>query len=263
MITGDQPQITVLMSVYNAEEYLERSIQSILDQSFRDFEFLIINDGSTDKSYEILKQFIAKDGRIILIDQGNIGLTKSLNKGLHLARTEWIARQDADDFSHPERLQKQYDYLLANPDVKLLGSNSIDKYKDGHTSEWGHYDSEQLQKITYFKTPFPHSTAIFHKQTAIDLGGYDENLRTAQDMDLWIKFLKTSRIEMLKTPLITRTVDDNSISGRKKFQQFKNALSIRLKHSPNRKCKMIYHSLRSLFIANLPLWIIKLRHKIQ
>ena len=115
------PKVTVLMSVYNGEKYLQEAIDSILEQTFKDFEFLIINDGSTDKTGEILESY--HDLRIKIINnEKNIGLTKSLNKGLKLARGEYIARQDADDISMPERLEKEVEFLETHQDYAVVGA---------------------------------------------------------------------------------------------------------------------------------------------
>jgi len=117
----DRPKISVIMSVYNGEKYLREAIESILNQTFRDFEFIIINDGSTDKTSEILSSY--NDPRIVIINnKRNIGLTKSLNKGLKMVKGEYIARQDADDVSLPERLERMVNFLDMNRDVGLLGS---------------------------------------------------------------------------------------------------------------------------------------------
>ena len=105
------PTISVLMSVYNGELCLAEAIESILNQTFRDFEFLIINDGSTDSSWEIIQRYAEKDQRIVPITQENIGLTKSLNKGILIAKGEFIARQDSDDLSLPKRFDKQLPWV--------------------------------------------------------------------------------------------------------------------------------------------------------
>src|SRR5659263_168424 len=108
------PKVTVLMAVYNGERYLREAIESILGQSFADFEFFIVNDGCTDSSRDIILSY--RDPRIRLIDnQENIGLTKSLNIGLSLASGEYVARQDADDISYPTRIEKQIEYFETYP----------------------------------------------------------------------------------------------------------------------------------------------------
>ena len=116
-----KPKVTVLMSVYNGERYLHESIESILNQTFKDFGFLIINDGSTDNTPKILKSY--KDQRIkIISNKNNLGLTKSLNKGIKLAKGEYIARQDVDDVSLSERLEKQVKFLNSYPSYAAVGT---------------------------------------------------------------------------------------------------------------------------------------------
>src|SRR3989337_2996755 len=113
-------KVSVIMSVYNGERHLRESVDSILNQTFQDFEFIIINDGSKDQSKYILESY--KDERIKLIHNKNMGLTKSLNIGISIAKGKYIARQDADDISEPERLKTQYDFMEANPGLGLIGS---------------------------------------------------------------------------------------------------------------------------------------------
>ena len=256
---NSHPPITVLMSVYNAATELGETIQSVLQQSFTDFEFLIINDGSTDSSGQILEYYAAKDQRIRIITQENTGLTKALNKGLSLAKGSLIARQDSDDHALPHRLQIQYDLFQNNQNLVLAGGNSIDRYQGGFTSEWGAYSADELHEIITLKTPFPHSTAMYKKHSALKIGGYDERYQTSQDFDFWIRLAARGDVTMCAEPLIIRHVGENSISSKKKFQQFKDALAIRLKHNPNRRMKALYISIRALLIAYLPKAILKYR----
>ena len=115
------PKVSVVMSVYNSEPFIRDAIKSILGQSFQDFEFIIINDGSTDGSLQIIQSY--GDSRIRITSQENLGLTKSLNKGIGIARGEYIARQDADDISEPSRLEKQVAVLEQNSRAVLVSSN--------------------------------------------------------------------------------------------------------------------------------------------
>src|SRR5690349_9241462 len=116
-----KPVFTVLMPVYNGEKYLREAIDSILAQTLTDFEFLIIDDGSKDRSVDIIKSYA--DPRINLVkNEVNLGISKTLNRGIEIAAAEFIARMDADDISHPTRLQKQYDYLIKNPECALLST---------------------------------------------------------------------------------------------------------------------------------------------
>ncbi|MDD4353774.1 MAG: glycosyltransferase family A protein, partial [Candidatus Nanoarchaeia archaeon] len=119
-------RISVIMSAYNTERYIAEAIESILNQTFKDFEFIIIDDGSTDDSLKIIKRYVKKDRRIKLIhNKKNIGLTKSLNKGLKIAKGQYIARMDADDISLPQRFQIQYDFLEKNKDIFLIGTTAF------------------------------------------------------------------------------------------------------------------------------------------
>src|SRR4029079_12299348 len=115
------PRVTVLMSVYNGERFIEATVRSVLGQTFSEFEFLIVNDGSTDRTRELVASY--NDPRVRLVDNnGNIGQTRSLNRGLRMAAGELIARQDSDDVSEPERLRKQVNFMDSHPEVALLGT---------------------------------------------------------------------------------------------------------------------------------------------
>src|SRR6266849_5646808 len=116
----DPRLISVVMAVYNSAAVVGEAIESVLDQTFGDFEFIIIDDGSTDSSGEILREYARRDGRINLYAQGNSGLIASLNRGCRLAKGRYIARMDADDISLPTRLEKQFRYLEAHPEVGVL-----------------------------------------------------------------------------------------------------------------------------------------------
>jgi glycosyltransferase involved in cell wall biosynthesis len=186
-----KPLVTVLMSVYNGEKFLREAIESILSQIFTDFEFLIINDASTDSSREIVLSY--QDDRIRLIDsEENIGLTKSLNKGLKLARGEYIARMDADDISAPERLQKQFDYLENNPSLTVVGSWAFLIDENGKPIGESHIPADfgSIMGDLFFYNPIMHSTTFFNKEFILRIGGYDENFIRAQDYELWIRIIK-------------------------------------------------------------------------
>ena len=183
------PQVTVLMAVYNGNRYLREAVDSMLGQTFTDFEFIIINDSSTDTSREILSTY--SDSRIRVVEnEQNIGLTKSLNRGLSLARGEYVARMDADDRSHSERLQKQVAYLDAHPNVAVLGTqhNTINA-KGILMPFWTikrPVDPLAFRWCWIFDNPIAHSTAVFRRGIVWGvLGGYDENFRTSQDFELW------------------------------------------------------------------------------
>ena len=169
--------LTVLMSVYNGSRFLREAIESILNQTFYDFEFIIINDGSTDRTAEILATYQDKRIRIVR-NSDNIGLTKSLNEGLKLARGKYIARQDADDISLPKRLERQISYLEAQPDIALLGTwaNSIDERGKILWEMRPPSDPSLLRWSMLFNNNMIHSSVMFNAAKAMDIGGYDSSM---------------------------------------------------------------------------------------
>jgi len=184
------PKVSVVMSVYNSERYLLEAVESILRQTFTDFEFIIVDDGSTDGTWEILTSYATEDPRIVLIrNEKNIGLTQSLNKGLVLARGEYIARQDADDVSEPERLEKQVAYLEAYPLVGLVGTAYEIISGDGQllTTVYPPTDNGALQERLLEGNCFCHGAVVFRRICLAHVGGYREAFRTAQDHDLWLR----------------------------------------------------------------------------
>lgn len=231
----NEPEITVLMSVYNGANTLGPVMESILNQTYGDYEFLIINDGSKDDTENILREYASQDQRIRIIDQENVGLTKSLNKGIKLARGQYIARQDADDCSKPRRLEIQLKLFKKIPKVNLIGSNSEDHYDDlGEIHEWGYFAPETLKKVVFQRTPFPHSSVMMRTGVVRELGGYNESYQTTQDAELWMRFAKNGAILMCADKLIERHIHKNSISSTKQFQQWKDGFDARRRLAPNK-----------------------------
>ena len=247
------PAITVLMAAYNAEHIISASIQAILDQDFTDFEFIIINDGSTDGTLNLLNAFAAKDARIKIIDQANTGLTKALNFGLLQAQGEFIARIDADDIALPNRLSLQHSLMKENKDIILSGGDCISIYPQGGEVHWGYMDEATLRWATFLKTPFAHSTAMFRKDAALRLGGYDESFITAQDMECWMRMTKAGRVVMLDHPLIRRHITGDAISVKRRWRQFYDAMRARWRHNSwGRRPYALYYGCRSMLINLLP-----------
>ena len=184
------------MPVYNGERSLREAIGSILAQTFTDFEFLIVNDGSTDLTGRIVREF--SDPRIRVIENpDNVGLQKSLNAGLRLAKGAYVARQDADDISEPQRLERQYAYMEANRDVALLGCwyREIDAQGQVRAKVRPSSDPTELQWALLFYCPFVHSGVMFRRTQFLEgIGFYDEAIRYGEDHDLW---LRASRLKPL------------------------------------------------------------------
>lgn len=193
------------MSVYNGERYLREAVESILNQTFTDFEFIIIDDGSTDSTWDILAEYATRDRRIVLMrNEENIGLTKSLNRGLRVARGKYIARQDADDISMPERLAKQVSVLDTRPQVVLVGASARQVDETGCPigkairQENPHFNRWRL----LFGNYMIHSTTMFRREIALQIGGYDESLPYAQDYDLWSRLCSVGEVTQVQEILV-------------------------------------------------------------
>jgi glycosyltransferase involved in cell wall biosynthesis len=187
------PTVTVLMTVFNAGRFFESSIRSIVTQTFRDFEFLIIDDASTDGSAELAEAWATRDPRIKVIRNAtNKGQTACLNLGLGLARGRWIARHDADDLAHPTRLAIQHRLTTSRPEIVLLGTNG--RIIDEQDRLVGLLDAPLSQQgITWtapFLNPFMHTSVMFRAGIIRDeFGGYDQGYQIAQDYELWTRVI--------------------------------------------------------------------------
>jgi len=224
------PKISVVMSVYNGEEFLQESVESILNQTFTDFEFIIINDGSTDSTPKILEEYAARDKRIVLIQQENMGLTRSLNKGIKVARGKFIARHDADDISFINRLEKLY-FIARQTGSDIVGSQAYsyinNKFKINPKTEY--LENISLSRLK-FGNIFVHGT-LFFKSKLLKQYMYDEEFRYAQDYELVTRLLKSNKsIYIINDVLYFLRISDESISNIKKDKQIRCAKLICKKH---------------------------------
>jgi glycosyltransferase involved in cell wall biosynthesis len=185
------PKVTVLMSVYNGEKYLRQAVDSILHQTFTDFEFIVIDDGSTDGTKAILDSYT--DPRIVrLTNETNIGLTASLNRGLKIARGTYIARMDADDIGLPQRLRRQVQFLDSHPDIDVLGTNIevIDDWGRPHPrSAAGSWPTQpgMVRWLLFFRCSIMHPTVMVRRAVYERLNGYNPQFLQAQDYELWLR----------------------------------------------------------------------------
>lgn len=189
------PKVTVLLSVFNGEKFLHEAIESVLNQTFKDFEFLIINDGSNDSSLDVILSY--NDPRVRLIEnKRNIGLTRSLNKGLKLAKGQYIARMDSDDISMPNRFDEQIRYFKKHPDVAVLGTSA---YRiDENSKIIGKLISlVNPDKKLFEQNQLSHGSVMFEKKVINSLGGYDELFRYSQDYELWLRVAQRNKVRNL------------------------------------------------------------------
>ena len=209
------PRVSVLLSVYNGAAFVGEAIESILEQTFSDFELLVIDDASTDASFEVVTNY--RDPRVRMIrNESNLGLTRSLNIGLASARGEFVARQDADDLSHRERLRRQVDFLDANPSVALLGTQAatLANRKGTGGSGWPKATgSLAIRWQLMFDSPFVHTSVMFrHRIVWNELGGYDETFRTSQDFELWSRLAVHHELSNLPEALVQSRPRSLSVS---------------------------------------------------
>jgi glycosyltransferase involved in cell wall biosynthesis len=198
------PEVTVLMAVYNGMPYLPDAMESILGQSFGDFEFLIVNDCSTDDTREVILSYA--DSRIRLIDnETNIKQTRSLNKGLQLAQGQLVARMDDDDFSYPARIEKQVTFLRNEPEVAALGSNL--RFIDETGKPIGYWSFPErdiaLRWMQLFYNPISNGVVMFRKEAIWDqLNGYNPEVIIGQDWELWGRVLERYKVGSLPEVLL-------------------------------------------------------------
>jgi glycosyltransferase involved in cell wall biosynthesis len=207
--------ISVLMACYNGARWLEAAINSILNQSHQDFEFIIVDDGSTDASAQIIASFAAKDSRIRVITRPQSGLSASLNAGIKAARGDWVARIDADDVSETTRLEKQYAYVCQHASVVFVGSalRLIDERGRILSTHVYPSDSARLENGLRVGKKFPpHSSAFFRRDIALSLGGYRGVLKRAEDHDLWLRLSEVGRLAALGEPLVQIRIHSNQMS---------------------------------------------------
>ena len=208
------PHISVVMPVYNGERHLEAAVQSILEQSFGDFEFVIVNDGSTDQSPAILNRFSDQDARLRVISRPNTGIVGALNDGLRAARGKLIARMDADDVAHADRFEKQVAFLDSRPDCIGVGSaiRMIDNDGDPiRTLEW-ECDSEAIRRNLMQGTGgIAHPTAMLDRQSVLRAGLYRSETQYAEDLDLWLRLSEIGNLANIPSPLLDYRMHAGSI----------------------------------------------------
>jgi len=181
------PRVSVILPVYNGEKHLAKAIESVLLQSFTDFELLILNDGSTDMTQDIIDSY-SYDSRVRPIQHSNMGLIKTLNKGLGLANGQFVARMDADDICHAERLKVQYSKFLGDPNLSVLGSaiSLIDEH-DEFLRNIDYPKSSNIDSFIRKGSPVAHPAVMMKLKDIRDIGGYRDAFDSAEDYDLWYR----------------------------------------------------------------------------
>jgi glycosyltransferase involved in cell wall biosynthesis len=224
-------KVSVILPTYNGSNFIANAIRSVLNQSLKDYEFLIIDDGSTDNTAEIVDRFAAIDGRIRhLRNDANQGLEKSLNRGLQLAKGKYIARIDDDDvWTDKDKLKNQVEFLDGHPNHVLVGTGCIIVDEQGteiHRHSPPSMDS-QIRKTILSSTVFYHSTVMFSRLMALHLGGYtEEKYHAASDYDLWLRLGTLGGLANLPTFAVAYTMRPGNMCSNKNLCQLKDILLI-------------------------------------
>lgn len=266
------PLISVLMSVYNGEDYLRESIDSILGQTLTDFEFIIVDDGSVDGTSKVLNS--VSDPRVVRINnQKNFGLSASLNKGISIARGRYIARMDADDISLPCRLEKQMVFMEEHLDIAVCGT-WVELIGDVQATVWKHpLEYSGIYSRLLFSNPLVHSSVMirasaFHANRLL----YDDTVRFAQDYDLWSRSIEKFRFANIGQVLLYYRIH-NTQTGVKHFVQQRETnkdiyyrMLVRLNIQPNsedilfhQRLGMHHYESESEFFHHARRWLETLR----
>jgi glycosyltransferase involved in cell wall biosynthesis len=224
------PTVSVLLGVFDNERTVARAIDSIRSQTEADLELIVIDDGSSDGSVAVARAAMAADPRCRLVEMGrNLGIARSLNEGLALARGGIVAIQDADDFSQEERLERQLATLADNPDVAVVGARmrEVDSRGREVRSRTRRATGDVTSWLRRFN-PIPNGIAAFRRSVVLELGGYDERYRYAPDYDLWLRIADRHRLAVVDEVLATRVMGGANVATRAERAQAGEAVAIQL-----------------------------------
>jgi len=227
------PAISVVLPVFNAEAYVREAVESILGESFTDFELIIINDGSTDGSGAILRELAARDPRIDLTERPNAGLVSALNDGIERAQASLIARMDADDVAMPERLALQYARMVASPRLAVLGSFIRLVDATGKVIRIADYPVTEADTAHFleFGCPLAHPTVMMRRDAVLAAGGYRRAFAHCEDYDLWFRISEGGfGIGNLPLPLLNYRIHGENVSSIHREAQELGSILARLCH---------------------------------
>jgi glycosyltransferase involved in cell wall biosynthesis len=223
------PLVSVVMSVFNGQTYLATAIESILQQTFRDFEFLAVDDGSTDRTADILTTYADRDKRMRVFQQPNQGRATSLNDGIKLARGKYLARMDADDISLPDRFAEQVDFMEQHPDVGVLGGAYERITGNGEIIDVIRPPSRdsEIRSVMLHHNPMCHPAIMMRREMVLKSGGYRQALLDADDYDLWLRMCERSKIVNLGSVILQYRIHGNQVSVRNTRHQVLCVLAAR------------------------------------
>lgn len=213
------PLVSIIIPIHNQVDFLKKAIESVLNQIYQNFEVIIVNDGSTDQTREMVFSF--KDERVIYLWQENKGAALARNTGIEKAKGKYIAFLDADDLWLPEKLQKQVEFMEKNPEIGLLGTACVQVNEKGEKIKEKIFPTENkiLQKDLIKYNPFIQSSVMVKKEVFDKAQGYDEEFLESEDYDLWLRIAKRHKITNLSEPLVLKTYYLKNLSSSKDKKQ--------------------------------------------
>lgn len=219
-------KISVVIPVRNGEKYLAQAIESVLVQTHRDLELLIIDNSSTDRSVEIMTHYARKDGRIRVLCKPDRGVAAAANCGLEEARGEWVARLDCDDVFLAEKLEKQIAFIRENPGVRIVGTLgyfiNVTNRVIGLVSNDGPFTKAEFEEMAVRGEPvfFIHSSTLVHRETALEIGGYREQFAQAEDVDFWNRMAEKGHLLLkMAEPLTLYRIHRQSLTMARNAEQ--------------------------------------------
>ena len=216
-----QPDISVIMPIYNGERYLQKAVASILRQDYPSFELILLDDGSSDSTPGLLQRFAAQDPRVRFVPQPHKGLVATLNNGIALARGSYIARMDADDIAYPKRLSLQVAFLRSHPRVAAVGGQirSIDQDGHPHRLQWRYpTHPAEVRKLLESTSPLAHSAVMYRRDAVLAVGGY-RPFTAAEDYDLWWRLAESHELANLSQTILEYRIHDAAESTQKTHWQ--------------------------------------------
>lgn len=226
-------QVSIALPVYNGMNFIEQAVESLLNQSFRDFEIIIIDDGSNDKTPEILKSLAVSDPRIkVFRNQKQEGICNALNKAISYAQGDLIARMDADDIAHPTRLEKQVKQFWSNPNLIVLGTDVELIDEQGKVIGYRHYPQSHNEILASIQnlSPFAHPSVMFRKSAFLKVGGYRKQYQDAEDYDLWLRMCHLGEMSNLPEPLLQYRIHPRQVTTSRLRNQHRAHMAARREH---------------------------------
>jgi glycosyltransferase involved in cell wall biosynthesis len=214
--------VSIILPVYNGERFIAKAVESILNQTYRLYEFIIIDDGSRDATISIINTF--HDDRIVLLQNSdNLGIVESLNKGIQKAKGEYICRMDADDISVDTRLEKQVQFLEDNKQIAVVGSQTvlIDENDREIGSEVYPVSPQNISKSIFLHNPFAHGSILIRASVFKECGSYDSRFIYNEDYDLWLRIGSKYLLANMPIQLLKRRIHDSNITVMKEIELVK------------------------------------------